>query len=68
MQMKILGQLVLSSVYVNITKRNMSIMNCRGLYYTSGTSSKNHKEAHNFRISLDEKTKCNLKLLKDTIL
>ena len=27
-----------------------------------------HKEAHNFRISLDEKNKYNLKLLKNTIL
>ena len=66
--MKILVLLMLSLVYVNITKRNTSIINCRGLYYTFGTSGKNYKEAHNFRISLDEKTKCNLKLLKNTIL
>ena len=39
-----------------------------GLYYTFGTSCKNYKEAHNFRISVDEKTKCNLNLLKNTIL
>ena len=64
--MKILVEL--SSIYVKITKRNMSIINCRGLYYTFGTSGKNYKEAHNFRISLNEKTKCNLKLLKNTIL
>ena len=64
--MKILVEL--SSIYVKITKRNMSIINCRGLYYTFGTSGKNYKEAHNFRISLNEKTKCNLKLLKSTIL
>ena len=64
--MKILVEL--SSIYVKITKRNMSIINCRGLYYTFGTSGKNYKEAHNFRISLDEKTKCNSKLLKNTIL
>ena len=64
--MKILVEL--SSIYVKITKRNMSIINCRGLYYTFGTSGKNYKEAHNFRTSLNEKTKCNLKLLKNTIL
>ena len=64
--MKILVEL--SSIYVKITKRNMSIINCRGLYYTFGTSGKNYKKAHNFRISLNEKTKCNLKLLKNTIL
>ena len=64
--MKILVEL--SSIYVKITKRNMSIINCRGLYYTFGTSGKNYKEAHNFRISLNEKTKCNLKLQKNTIL
>ena len=34
--MKILVEL--SSIYVKITKRNMSIINCRGLYYTFGTS------------------------------
>ena len=54
--MKILVEL--SSIYVKITKRNMSIINCRGLYYTFGTSGKNYKKAHNFRISLNEKTKC----------
>ena len=43
-------------------------VNWRDLYYTFGTSGKNYKDAHNFRISLDEKTKCNLKLLKNTIL
>ena len=64
--MKILVEL--SSFYVNITKRNMSIINFRGLYCTFGTSGKNYKEAHNFRIYLDENTKCNLKLLKNTIL
>ena len=66
MLMKILVEL--SSFYVNITKRNMSIINFRGLYCTFGTSGKNYKEAHNFRIYLDENTKCNLKLLKNTIL
>ena len=44
----------LSLVYVNITKQNRSIIICRGLYYTFGTSGKNYEEAHNFRISLDE--------------
>ena len=58
MLMKILVEL--SSVYVNITKRNMCIINFRGLYYTFGTSGKNYKEARNFRIHLDENTKCNL--------
>ena len=66
MLMKILVEL--SSFYVNITKRNMSIINFRGLYCTFGTSGKNYKEAHNFWIYLDENTKCNLKLLKNTIL
>ena len=41
----------------------MSIISCRDLYYTFGTSSKNYKEVHNFRISLDEKMKCNLKCI-----
>ena len=53
---------------MNVTKRNMPIISCRGLYYTFGTPGKTYKEAHNFRISLDEKTKCNLKLLKSTML
>ena len=48
-----------------ITKK-MSILNCR--VYILGTSGKNYTEAHNFKVSLDEKTKSNLKLLKETIL
>ena len=46
----------------------MSLINCKVFYYTFGTSGKNCKDAHNFRISLDKKTKFNSKLLKNAIL
>ena len=52
---------------MSIAKTKVNI-NCRGLHYTSGTFGQNYKDAHNFRISLDEKANSNLKLLKDTIL
>ena len=46
----------------------MSIINCRAIYYTYGTSGKNYKEAHNFRVSVDENARRNLKMFKETIL
>ena len=39
----------------------------RTLYYTFVTSGKNYKGAQNFRTKFNEKTKRNLKLLKDKI-
>ena len=44
----------------------MSIINFR--VYTFRRSGKNYTEAHNIRVSFDEKMKNNLKLLKKTIL
>ena len=41
----------------------MSIIYWRVLYYTFGASGRNCKEVQNFRVSLDKKTKNNLKLL-----
>ena len=46
----------------------MKIINWGALYYTFGASGKNYKVVQNFRVSLDEKMKSNLKLLKDRIL
>ena len=39
-----------------------------GLYYTFTTSGMNYEVAQNIRVSLNEKRKSNLKLLKDKIL
>ena len=53
---------------MNITKQSMSIINSMGFYcifetsgkyYILGSFGKNYKGIHSFRISLDEKTKCN---------
>ena len=55
-----------SSVEEKIKK--MSIINYRALLLHFGTSGKNCNQSCNFRVSLDEKTKHNLKLLKDAIL
>ena len=46
--------------------KKISIKNYR--VYTLKTSGKNYIETHNFRVSFDEKTTSNLKLLKETIL
>ena len=44
------------------------MMNYEALYYNFVTSGKSYKEEHNFRVSLDEKTKRNSKLLNDATL
>ena len=45
----------------------MSVIIYRTLFYTFGTYVvKTIKKGHNVRVSLDEKTKRNLRLLKDT--
>ena len=46
----------------------MTIINWGALCYNFGTSGLNYKEIQNFRVSLDEKTKSNLKLIKDKVL
>ena len=43
------------------------MINWGALYYTLGKSGKDYKVAQNYRVSLDGKTKSNLKLLKDKI-
>lgn len=45
----------------------MSIIGCRALYYTFGTSGKNYKDSHNFRVTIDEDAKKNLKSFKDAV-
>ena len=46
----------------------MTVINLEALYYTFGTSGINYEVAQNFKVSLDEKRKSNLKLLKDKTL
>ena len=55
----------LSSADEKITRNDNNKL--RTLYYTFVTSGKNYKGAQNFRKKFNEKTKRNLKLLKDKI-
>ena len=48
-------------------KKEMTLTNWRALCYNFGTSGLNYKMTQNFRVSLDEKTKSNLKLIKDIL-
>ena len=48
--------------------REMTVINWESLYYTFGTSRRNYEVAKNFKVSLDEKRKSNLKLLRDKTL
>ena len=48
--------------------KEMTIINWRAFNYSSGTCGKNCEVPQNFRVSLDEKEKNNLKLLKCEIL
>ena len=55
----------MSSADEKITRNDNNKL--RTLYYTFVTSGKNYKGAQNFRKKFSEKTKRNLKLLKDKI-
>ena len=49
-------------------KKEMTIINWGALCYSFGTSGLNYIVAQNFRVSVDEKTKSNLKLIEDKLL
>ena len=49
-------------------KKEMTIINWGALFYNFGTSDLNHKVTQNFGVSPDDKTRSNLKLIKDKVL